>query len=313
MRPQISSTKKQIVEELHKPARINFSRRRVIVKGLDDLHQADLVEMIPYAKENKGYRYILVIIDVFSKYVWAEPVKSKSSTDIVKATTKILAEKRIPKNLQTDQGKEFFNKDFKNLMKKYEINHYSVFSSKKACVVERVNRTLKSIMWKNFSLQGSHKWLDLLPKVVETYNNSKHRTIGRKPIEVNKSNEKDILRDVYNHIKMIDISSAKFKVGDHVRISKYRSIFNKGYTPNWTNEIFTIAKVKLTNPITYLLKDASAELIKGGFYDLELQKVKHPDIYLVERVLKKKSNKVFVKWLGFPNTHNSWIDADNIA
>ncbi|KAF2885806.1 hypothetical protein ILUMI_20367, partial [Ignelater luminosus] len=270
--------------ELHKPARVNFKRRHVIVKSLDDLHQIDLVEMLPYYRENKGYRYILVVIDVFSKYVWAEPVKRKTSKDIVNAMIKVFSKgRRIPTHIQSDQGKEFFNKDFQNLMKQYNINHYSTYSNKKASVVERVNRTLKAIMWFRFSLQGSYKWITLLPQIVEKYNNSKHRTIGRKPVEFTKDNEKEVLKYAYNHIKMVDLKSARFKVGDHVRISKHRSVFDKGYTPNWSNEIFTVYKVQLTNPITYLLKDASEQPVKGGFYDLELQLAKYPDIYLVEQ------------------------------
>jgi hypothetical protein len=309
-----TSVKKDIVHELHKPARSNFKRRRVIVKGLNDLFQADLVEMIPYAKENKGYRYILVVIDVFSKYVWALPVKSKSGPDVTSAMSKIftMSKTRIPRNVQTDLGKEFYNKSFKLLMDRYNINHYSTFSSKKCSVVERVNRTLKNIMWREFNIQGSYKWLQLLPQIVEKYNSTKHRTIGIKPIEVNKSNESKLLASAYNHIKMIDEKIPKFKIDQHVRISKHRGVFAKGYMPNFSTEIFKIKQVKLTNPTTYLLQDQSGEDILGGFYEMELQKVKHPDVYLVEKVLKKKGNNVFVKWLGFNDSHNSWISKDNV-
>lgn len=314
MKKLVSPIKRQIVNELHKSARVNFERRRVLVKGLDDLFQADLVEMIPYAKQNKGYRYILVVIDVFSKYVWAEAVKNKTSQNIVKAMKKIFSEsKRIPKNMQTDHGKEFYNHEFQNLMEKLKINHYSTYSSKKACVVERVNRTLKSIMWKEFSLQGSYKWLTLLPQVVDQYNNTKHHTTGKKPIDINKQNEKEILNSAYNRIKTIDLSNAVFNVGDHVRISKHRSVFDKGYTPNWTNEIFTVIEVKLTNPITYMIADAAGQPIKGAFYKYELQKVKYSNYYLVERVLRKKGNKAYVKWLGFPATQNSWINKNDVV
>lgn len=141
------NVKRTIVNEIHRQARINFKRRHVIVKGLNETFQAELVEMIPYAKENRGFRYILIVTDIFSKYVMVEPVKNKTGLEMSKALEKIFKKNnRIPKNMHTDLGKEFYNKNFKDLMEKYNINHYSTFSTKKASIVERVNRTLKSLM-----------------------------------------------------------------------------------------------------------------------------------------------------------------------
>lgn len=307
------SVKKQVIDELHRSARRNFRRRGVIVKGINDLLQADLVEMIPYAKENKGFRYILVVINVFSKFVWAIPVKRKTGEEVTKAMTSILLEsKTTPKHLQTDLGKEFYNQHFQNLMKSYNIKHYSVYSNKKAAVVERVNRTLKSLMWRQFSLQGTYRWLDLLPKIIKTYNQTKHRTIGMKPIAVKKKHERQLLETVYNKPKVVNVKRQKFFVGDYVRISKHREAFTKGYTPNWSNEIFIVKEVKLTDPLTFLLRDSQGQDISGGFYSEELQKVKYPDVYLVEKVLKRKKDLVLVKWLGFDQSHNSWIHKSNV-
>lgn len=299
--------KETVVDELHKPARKTYRRRRTIVKGLNDLLQADLVEMQPYARFNKGYRYILVVINTFSKYVWTEPLKSKKGNDVTTAMKNILDKANKPKNLQTDLGKEFYNKEFKKLMDEYKINHYSTFSNLKASIVERVNRTLKNIMWKNFSNQGSYKWYTILPYIVEKYNTTIHRTTGFKPIDVNKKKEKNILLKSFTFKKIVDLSHNKFKLNDFVRISKRREAFDKGYTPNWSTEIFQIRKIQLTNPTTYLLKDNKNENIDGGFYEEELQKVKHPDVYLVEKILRRKGNKAYVKWLGFNQSHNSWI------
>lgn len=300
--------KEDVVNELHKPARKIFRRRRVVVKGLNDLWQADLVEMIPYWKFNKGYRYMLVVINVFSKYVWIEPIKSKSAKDVVLAMRIIIQKaKDTPKNLQTDMGKEFFNKEFQKLMFEYNINHYNTYSNLKASVVERVNRTIKNLMWKRFSLRGNYKWIDILDEVVQKYNNTKHSAIGIKPNEVNKKNEECILKSSFTHMKTVDPKTPKFNVGDYVRISKHREAFSKGYTPNWSNEIFRIKKVNLTNPNTYLIQDENASEISGGFYEQELQKVKHPDVYLVEKIIRRKGNKVLVKWLGLDKTRNSWI------
>jgi hypothetical protein len=114
-------------------------------------------------------------------------------------------------------------------------------------------------------------------------------------------------------LNKIKYKRPKFKVGDVVRISKYKHVFSKGYTPNWTGELFTIAEVKKTRPVTYILKDEEGNIIKGGFYKEELLKTKYKDLYLIEEVLQKKGNKLYVKWLGFPKSHNSWIDLRDVA
>lgn len=152
----------QVVEELHKPARRNYTRRAVDIRDIDETWQADLVEMIPYAQENKSFKYMLTVIDVFSKYAWAVPIKQKAGKDVTVAMLSILKQGRVPKNLQTDRGKEFYNKEFENLMKRYNINLYSTYSNLKASICERFNRTLKTKMWKLFSLNGNHQWLKIL-------------------------------------------------------------------------------------------------------------------------------------------------------
>ena len=306
----MSKEKIRLVEELHAPVRKNFERRHVIVYGYDDLWQADLVDMRQFSRFNNKNQYILTIIDVFSKFAWALPIKTKNGKDVARAFSSVLDGGRKPENLQTDNGKEFYNKEFQQLMKKYGVNHYSTFSILKASVVERFNRTLKNNMWKLFTLHGNYKWLKHLSNLLLEYNSRKHRTIGIAPIQVTRAQEADLLRNVYNRIKIA--APAKFKIGDHVRISKYKHLFQKGYTPNWTTEIFRIVKVQQTNPVTYLLEDSFDHPIAGGFYEPELHAVKNPDVFLVEKILRKKGNKVFVKWLGLNSKHNSWIDKDNV-
>ncbi|XP_065371819.1 uncharacterized protein LOC135963769 [Calliphora vicina] len=130
------------------------------------------------------------------------------------------------------------------------------------------------------------------------------------PINVTSSNEKSLLNTVYNHLKIYKPSH--LRVGDHVRISKYKNIFEKGYTPNWTTEIFTIRSIQNTNPPTYILEDYEGNPIKGGFYKEEILRTSYPNSYLIEKVLKTKANKVYVKWLGFSNQHNSWINKNDL-
>lgn len=305
-------SKEDVVNEIHKYARVNFRRRNVILKDIDDLWQADLIDMQKHAHSNSDYNYILIVIDCFSKFVWVKPLKQKSKDFVSKAFQSILSEGRVPQNLQTDWGKEFYNTSFENIMKTNSINHYSTYSTKKASIVERVIRTIKGKLYKTFSMKGNYKWKDgILEKIVSDYNYTKHRTIGMCPVNVNE-NSKQILKQRYNSLKQTATKKrTKLVRGDVVRISKYKACFDKGYTPNWSTELFTIKVVQNTNPTTYLLEDSRKNPVLGAFYDQELQKTKNPDVYLVEKVLRKKGSKVFVKWLGLSSQENSWISITN--
>lgn len=308
-------SKAGIVEELHRGARRNFPRRYVTIKGPNDLYQMDLVEMIPYAGQNRGYKYLLTMIDTFSKRAWAVPLKQKNMEETSKALDNIFKGlKNPPKLLQADAGTEFFNRMVKAVLAKYGIKLYSSYSTLKASIIERFNRTLKTWMWKKFSLRGTYKWVDLLDSLLETYNNRVHRTIGVAPAKVSESNEKMIHeRLLASNRKMVSKvrqrKKPKFKVGDKVRISKFKHEFEKGYTPNWTAEVFTVDGVQRTLPVTYRLKGWRGDEIKGGFYEQELQKTRYENTFLVEKVLRRKGNKAYVKWLGFDKTYNEWIDA----
>ncbi|XP_011858456.1 PREDICTED: uncharacterized protein LOC105556011 [Vollenhovia emeryi] len=183
-------------------------------------------------------------------------------------------------------------------------------TANKTSVIERFNRTLKNAMWKMFTLNGSYKWIDLLPHLIAEYNACKHRTIGMRPVDVTPAVANRLLKTVYSHVKIA--GPAKFKVGDAVRVGRYKTVFEKVYTPNWTTEVFKIVTVQRTNPVTYLLKDYRGEPVAGAFYEYELHRATYPDVYLVEKVLRRKGDKVYVKWLGFAGSHNSWIDKKNM-
>ncbi len=305
-------SRKQIVEELHKPARKNFTRRHVILKGIDELWQADLVDMNALYKFNNGHKFILTVIDCFSKFAWSSPIKNKSAESVTSAMHVIFKNSnRIPKNLQTDFGKEFYNTKFKSLMDKYEINHYSTYSHLKCSIVERFNRTLKSKMWKMFSYTGKYIWIDKLNNLIDEYNKTKHRTIKMRPIDVkSKKCEQKLLKTVFNN--KFRLVKNKFKIGDFVRVSKYKGSFEKGYTPNWSPELFEICCVNRKYPVTYKLRDYKNCIIAGCFYEAELQKTKNNEAFLIEKILKKNNKKVLVKWYGFDDSHNSWINKNEI-
>lgn len=303
---------KQLVDELHRPARRNFVRRMTQMRGINDTLQADLVEMIPHAKHNRGMRYILTAINIFSKKAYARPLKRKTGLEVSAALESILRSLGHPiKHIHTDRGKEFYNSHVLEMLERRRVHLYSTFSTMKAAICERFNRTLKSRMWKLFSLHSTNEWINDLPRLVSEYNNTKHRTIKMKPNDVNARNEKQLLLSVYKNIADKRVKQ-KFKVGDSVRLSRHKRLFDKGYTPNWSADVYKIRKVQSTKPITYLLEDWQGYEIDGSQYAEELQLAKYPDIYLVEKVLRRRDNRVLVKWLGFDDEFNQWIDARDL-
>ena len=308
-RPSSEYWQKELADELHKPIKRNFTRRRVIVNGVDEIWCSDLVEVQQFSKWNKGYRYLLMVLDVFSKYGWIIPLKDKKGETVTEAFKMIIKEGRKPEYLWTDKGKEYYNKHFKDLLEKNKITLYSTENEEKSSVCERWNKTIKTKMWKQFTVQGNTQYLDMLPKLVKDYNNTKHSSIKMTPTEASKKkNQVIVYFNLYGDMEQVS-SKPKFKVGDRVRISKYkRKTFDKGYTPNWTEEIFTVDKIQYSNPITYKLKDLNNEEIQGSFYEPELLKAKQ-EVFRIDKVIRRdyKKKQALVKWKGYSDDFNTWI------
>jgi hypothetical protein len=262
-----------LAEELHKPIRHKFKKRRVFVFNIDDIWSADLKDMQSVSKSNKHYRYLLTVIDLFSKYAYAIPLKSKSSAHIIEAFQSLFSRRR-PRKLWTDQGTEFTNGPFRKFLKDNNIELYHVFNEGKASVVERFNRTLGEMIQKHMTSNQTTKYIDVLQKLIDKYNAKEHSSIKMTPFKASQQkNRAKVLRNLYSNIKQI--TSAKIlNVGDRVRIYAYKKTFDKGYKANWTKEIFIIDQVINTNPLTYKIKDLEGEPIIGSFYSQELQKTK---------------------------------------
>ena len=297
---------------LYKPVRRRFRRRRYVVKGIDALWQGDLADFRSLSQWNEGYSYVLVVIDVFSKFVWVEPVKNKDAKSVLVAFKKILAkDNRVPQSFMTDKGREFDNEQLKRYCKSRNINFYtSQNPDTKAAVAERVIRTLKSRLYRYFHHKKSWNYVSVLQKVVKSYNNSKHRAIGVTPNSVSKENESQVREKLYpkQTAKAIIL---KFNIGDKVRIAKEKQVFGKGYHQQWSDEIFSIAKRRRTDPPVYILRDYRGEIIVGSFYAQELQLVTDSGVYEVEKILQTRTNKgkkeYFVSWKGYPESMNSWV------
>jgi transposase InsO family protein len=294
---------------LHKPLTKRFPRRKTFAKGIDDLFQADLADMRNLVSHNDGYAYILTCIDVFSRYAFAVPVKDKRGSTVANAFEKIFAT-RVPNMLQTDRGLEFLNAQVQGVFRRHNIRHYfSLNDDIKAALIERFNRTLKSRLYRFMTHHRTNRWIDVLSDVVDSYNRSRHRSIGMAPIDVVPENEDELAKRLYPPKPPLKY---RYDAGDRVRIARYKHVFQKGYLPNWTEEVFEIAEKYPTFPVTYGLKDLAGESIKGKFYEQELQKVtKADDVYEVEKVLKtrRRGGKIeyFVKWKGYPEKFNSWV------
>ena len=189
---------------------------------------------------------------------------------------------------------------------------YHTSSHLKAVVVERFNRSLRELMMKEFVKNNNTIWYNIIPKLIKIYNNRHHSTIKMAPIKVNKDNEKNIKENIYTYDKTAKIP--KFKVNDVVRISlKRRDVFDKASgNIRWSEELFKIHSINKSNVITYKIKDLNDEIIKGIFYEKELQKTKNfSEVYIIEKIIRKNKNKYLVKWRGYSNDFNSWINEND--
>ena len=301
-----SDWSQQLADELHKPITRNFQKRSVVSNGIDEIWAADLVEMQKFSKWNKGIKYLLMVIGVFSKYGWIRGLKDKKTETVSKAFDDIFKSKRKPQMLWTDEGSEFISKHFQEFLKREGIKLYRNENKEKSSVVERWNKTMKNRMWKMFTVNNNSVYFDKIDKLVNDYNNSRHSSIKMTPVEASKKkNEKKVWSNLYGDLIYTKPGKPKFAIGDKVRISKYkRQVFDKGCTPNWTEEIFVIDKVLPTKPVTYSIVDLMGQAIKGSFYEQELQKAKQ-QTFRIEKVIRRDNKKR--ERIGYPNKFNAWV------
>ena len=256
-----------LADELHKPIIRKFNKRKVYSQFKGNIWGVDLADMQSLSRKKKAIKYLLCVIDLYSKYAFVIPLKDKKRISIVNAFNKIIKQSnRKPNKIWVDQGGEFYNNVFEKWLSDNDINMYSTYNEDKSVVAERFIRTLKNKLYKHMTATGKNVYNDVLDDVFNKYNNTKHSTIKMKPIDI-KNNER-VYIDEHNE------KDSKFKVDDRLRISRYKNIFAKGYAPNWSSEIFIVDKINDTVSYTYNLKDLNGEEIIGSFYDKELQKTK---------------------------------------
>lgn len=313
--------KGQLTYTLHKPICNRIKRNPIVVSYIDEQWQADLVDMQEYKSANDGYVYILTVIDIFSKYAWAIPMKNKTGLS-VKAGFEKIFEDRIPSKLQTDKGKEFINTTCKALYNKFNIVFFTSKSPGVKCaVVERFNRTLKSKMFKFFTSNGTRRYIDVLQSFVHAYNKTYHRSIRMSPESVNDHRKNEVFRNLYGYESLRDMLKTKSHVskltpGQTVRVRYTPKAFDKGYFPNWTDNTYKVERVikGFNQPIVKL--EDKGELLDRPYYPNEVQGIIDP-VYRVERVLQHRKTRgrteYLVKWLNYPSSENSWIPAKDLV
>lgn len=311
---------------IHKPRRKVFPRNPIIATHIDNNWQADIAVMNKYKRYNKGFSYFLLVIDVVSKFIWGEPLKTKDGPETTNAFEKILkrAHPRKPDKLQTDDGREFFNKNFSSLMKKYNINHYSTESDQKAAIVERANKSVKEMTNKLFTHRQSYDWVSNFQDILKTYNNTVHSSIKMKPIDVSKENQKEVLHTLYGFIWAKDNLTfshqkrQKFQINDTVRLSKVTDVFKKGFEGYWTDKVFKVSGYQKRIPFdVYEISDLDTNKKVGMFYAHELNpaRIAKDTYWRIEKILKKKFDKkklmYLVKFMNYETP--MWIQASQMA
>ena len=303
-----------------------FSRSRVIVEGLDSQWDVDLMDMKDLASQNDGQRYVLVAIDIFSRFARCIPTKSKSAKDVKEAFEKLLIGPRHPKVIRKDLGKEFNNREVSRLLAERGIRHFSAQNTEiKANYVERLIKTLKHRVYRYFIKHKTQRYVNVLQDIVDSYNNTVHSSLGRTPASIDANNEQESRYEQYvlrqkrvsrrhKSIKSLKPRRYVFKLGQVVRVSHIRNVFDREYSQKWTGELFKVkGRFRREELPVYQIEDWSGDDVEGTFYEPELQAVNVDDNkeYYVEKILKKrtryKRREVLVRWQYWPKKYDSWI------
>jgi hypothetical protein len=342
----------QDVYTRHRRVVRRFRRLPTLAAGLHTDWQADLAVMSHLTAANDGYAYMLVCVDVLSRQLFVAPVRSKCSEHVIEAFEHCFRQsKAVPWRLVTDQGKEFTARRVQEFFKQKELQHYCNYTSPTwhAGMAERANRTLKERLYRYFSAKHTYRWVGVVPRLVSAINRSPCSSLnGMRPVDVNFENASRVRQWLRQKLEREQqqhpsLRRARFCVGDHVRIEKFKHVFQKGYHPNFTNEVFEVEQVRRGHllPITYRLKDRNGEVLRGWFYANDLCRVsadlaemgqqeinvrepgaagldaQQQPVYAIERILKRETRagvkQLLVRWRGYDASHDSWILANSIV
>ena len=310
--------KKQLAKELLTRAPQRFTRRRVYASNVDAIWTADLADMKKkYVPMNDGYRYILVVIDVFSRYAWARALRQKTGPETATALRSIIRTGVKCQKFWSDRGKEFENEPVQKLFRENNITAYSTQNEPKAMIAERFIRTLRKKIETSFILTDSTVWYTALDECIEEYNNEKHSHLhGLSPQEARSPDNFDVVYKYQFDKKFSEKDRLPyFSVGDKVRISLHKQLFEKEASASWTEEIFKIHSLVFNDRVMYTLEDLAGEQLQGTYYREQLQAT-NQNIYRIDKILRKRTHggraEVLVKWSGYSDRFNSWEPANYI-
>ena len=323
--PEIKLTHKKIEKILseiesytrHKESK-SLQRNPTFIYYRRQQMQIDLVDVKHLKQYNRGYGYLLTCIDVFTRYAFCQPLKTKTSASTLEAFKIILKQAvDLPRTIACDRGGEFRSAIFLGFCRKKNILVVHTDTSIHSAYVERFNRTLQGITYKYMTANETYTYVDVIPDLLQSYNNRVHRMIGVTPSEAEKPQHHMAIREK-NEKRFMKIKrkKPKYSVGQHVRITLLKHKFSRGYNPQQTEEIFKIKSVSTTLPIPlYKLENFdSNETIEGDFYEFELTPVVK-ETFAIEKILKKKKVKgqqhILVKWRGYKEP--SWIPESNLV
>lgn len=301
---------------LHAPARRHFPRNVTYADNVDDCWQSDLTDFRSIKEDNDDFVFILCVIDVFSKYAWCVPLKSKTAKCIIDGFKTIFSStSRRCTKLITDKGKEYDNVVFKKFLKSHDIEFYHTNNpDTKASVCERFQKSMKDFLFRRFTHTEDYCYIGgLLDDFLRAYNNRFHRMIKMTPTEASSPKRVlEVYENLYGHGQLRKPKrKATFGVGDYCRISREKKRFEKGYTWNWSEEIFKVIKVIPHAEPVYHIQDLSGDPIEGHFYSYELKKVSKPEIFKIAYILETKgkgdSRRHLVHWRGYPVKSRSWV------
>ena len=235
---------KIFINEIYsKQPKRNYATNKTDVYFIDDIWSLDILDLKDYGpKNNRGFRYVLVTIDNFSKFGWKSPLKNKNAQTIKDSFENILiSSKRSPNLIETDRGKEFYNNIFQDFLNKNNIKLYSRNSSYGAVFAERFNRTIRDLLKKIVFERGDANWIDVLPTITKQYNNKIHSSTKLTPIQASlKTNEAFVYKNLLDKRKKV---KPKFQINDLVRTADLKKTFSKSDTTNWSYKLYKITEV----------------------------------------------------------------------
>lgn len=316
---------------LQKPIMRSFRTAKVVVSGKNEQYDVDLADLSTWMNENDGNRYLLIVIDVFSRYLWVEPLKSKTGSEVKKALQKIFNRSKVPEKARSDGGSEFSNREVVRFFKQNGIYHHIARNSAKACYAERVILTIKQKLWRYFLTHRKYRYVDVIQNIVKSYNETPHRSLNTQaPQDITEENSADLWAYLYLKTNKQQSKTEKknlrfykqhfmFKIGNFVRISYKKMPFGRGYQQRWTSELFKVKTRFLIQGIPmYKFEDFSGEEIQGNFYQNELTRVNKDEdsLWFIEKKIRKrkKNGKIewFVKFEGWPDKYNQWVTEQEI-